>query len=122
MRQQQRPKHLELHRSFRFIAADPARLVPGFLFAALLSAGIAWQGSGLLKIHETVRGRILEWTGVPITGYSTIASLGDSVRTAISPVAGYAGRLWLLAAVCIATAGVFLAIYAGVKLSRSLMT
>lgn len=122
-RDRPRPRHfLELHRSFRFIAPNPGRILSGFLLAAALSGGIVYQGAAILNIHETLRERILEWTGVPITGHTTITSFGmQNVRIAISPVASYRQRPWLLAAVCTIAAAIFLALYARVKLSRSLM-
>ena len=105
-----RPKHfLELHRSFRFVAPDPARILPGFLLAAALSGGIAYRGATLLHIHEILRERILEWTGVPISGYATIASFGmQNLRIAVSPVAVYHEHPWLLATVCTITAAICL--------------
>jgi hypothetical protein len=122
-RDRPRPRHfLELHRSVRFIVPNPARILPGFFLAAALSAGIAYEGAALLNIHETLRERILEWTAVPISGHATIASFGmQNLRIAVSPVASYHRRPWLLTVVCTIAAAIFLGLGALVKLSRSLM-
>jgi hypothetical protein len=122
-RDRPRPKHfLELHRSVRFIAPNPARILPGFFLAAAISGWIAYQGAAFLNIHEALRERILEWTGVPISGHATIASFGmQNLRIAVSPVASYHENPWLLSTVCTITAAIFLVLGARVKLSRSLM-
>jgi hypothetical protein len=125
MRQPDRPapkKFLQLHRSFRYVAPDAVRMLPPFLLAAGLSVWMAYQGTALISLHEGFRGRILEGIGVPVTGYETLASLGlEGARAAISPMASYQGRPWLLAAVCAMAAAFFLAVYARVKLTRSVV-
>jgi len=113
---------LKLHRSFRFTALNPARVILMFFLAAALSVGIAQQGVALIGAHEALRARILEWTGVPAAGYVTMASFGsENVPALTSPVASYHGKSWLLAAACLIPAVILLAIFARVKLSRSLM-
>lgn len=111
-----------MHRSFRFVAFSPFDLPGTLVLAVGLSAAISIFSANLLRVHEFVRLRFLQWSGIPISGFAHFSAFGGAyVRSPVSPTAIYAGRPWLLAVVCGAATAIFLAVYAYSKLSRSLM-
>jgi len=108
------------HRSVRFFRVTVAKLASAVLTAAILCGSVAAYNAEFFTWHNRLCVRLLEWTGVPVTGEQTIELFKGLSTAAVPavPVIRFESAPWRFVLLAVASLLALWVIHHRIALSR----